>query len=69
MEMMIRAMRPEEQKYTYAQSTQISAQTGLVGHLRADMDSIGEGFFSSWENQSAPMNTVDFKASLEEVIN
>ena len=69
MEMLIRAMRPEEQKYTYAQSTQISAQTGLVGHLRADMDSTGEGFFSSWENQSAPLNTVDFKACLEEVIN
>ena len=69
MEMLIRAMRPEEQKYTYAQSTQISAQTGLVGHLRADLDSTGEGFFSSWENQSAPLNTVDFKACLEEVIN
>ena len=60
MEMLIRAIRPEEQKYTYVQSTQISAQTGLVGHLRADMDSTGDGFFSSWENQSAPLNTVDF---------
>ena len=69
MEMLIRAIRPEEQKYTYVQSTQISAQTGLVGHLRADMDSTGDGFFSSWENQSAPLNTVDFKACLEEVIN
>ena len=32
-----RAMIEAEDKYTFRQSTQISMQTGLIGHLRADM--------------------------------
>ena len=43
-----RAMIEAEDKYTFRQSTQISMQTGLIGHLRADMDTDGNGFFSSW---------------------
>ena len=42
-----RAMIEAEDKYTFHQSTQISMQTGLIGHLRADMDTDGNGFFSS----------------------
>ena len=33
-----RAMIEAEDKYTFRQSTQISMQTGLIGHLRADME-------------------------------
>ena len=36
-----RAMIEAEDKYTFRQSTQISMQTGLIGHLRADMDTDG----------------------------
>ena len=43
-----RAMIEAEDKYTFRQSTQISMQTGLIGHLRADMDTDGNCFFISW---------------------
>lgn len=39
-----RATIEAEDKYTFRQSTQISMQTGLIGHLRADMDTDGNGF-------------------------
>lgn len=46
----VRPIKQVEQKYTFAQSQQISMQTGLIGYLRADMDSSGKGFFSSYNN-------------------
>ena len=55
MDMTIRAMTPAERNYCYLQSQQISMQTGLIGHLRADMDSNGKGFFSTF---------FDFRADL-----
>lgn len=64
-----RIMTPEERKYTYSQSHQISMQTGLVGYLRADMDSNGEGFFSSWNGWRDSLNTDDFSEDLDAVIN
>jgi hypothetical protein len=59
----------DEQKYTYKQSIQISSQTGLIGHLRADMDSTGEGFFSSWEDFRSNLKTQAFKDEFDYVIN
>ena len=44
----LKVMKEAEQKYTYRQSRQISNQCGLVGYLRADMDSNGKGFFRTW---------------------
>ena len=38
-----RAMIEAEDKYTFRQSSQISGQTGLIGYLRADMDTDGNG--------------------------
>ena len=64
MDMSIRSMLPEEQKYTYTQSTQIAAQTGCIGHLRADLGS-GEAFFSSWEDHGGDEKTQAFKDELE----
>ena len=69
MDMTIRAMNPAERNYCYAQSQQISMQTGLIGHLRADMDSSGTGFFSSFFNFRADLKTEDFKTEFDEVIN
>ena len=52
-----RVLLPEERKYTYSQSQQINMQTGCIGHLRADMDSNGEGFFSSWDDFRKDLKT------------
>ena len=62
-----RAMIEAEDKYTFRQSTQISMQTGLIGHLRADMDTDGNGFFSSWFDFREDLKTDEFKAELDEV--
>lgn len=56
-----------EDKYTFRQSTQISMQTGLIGHLRADMDTDGNGFFSSWFDFREELKTDESKAELDEV--
>ena len=64
-----RAMIEAEDKYTFRQSTQISMQTGLIGHLRADMDTDGNGFFSSWFDFREELKTDEFKAEFDDVIN
>lgn len=61
-------LKDSEELYTFSQSTQISAQTGLIGHLRADMDKDGESFFSSWEDYRKDLKTDEFKAELDEVM-
>ena len=61
MDMTIRAMKPMERMYSYTQSTQIMAQTGCIGHLRADMDTDGNGFFSSWNDHRGDLKTQEFK--------
>ena len=61
------AMIEAEDKYTFRQSTQISMQTGLIGHLRADMGTDGNGFFSSWFDFREELKTDEFKAELDEV--
>lgn len=69
MEMTIRPMTKPEMMYCYAQSQQISMQTGLIGYLRADMDSNGKGFFSSFNDFRADLKTPEFKTEFDEVIN
>ena len=64
-----RAMTEAEDKYTFRQSSQISGQCGLIGHLRADMDTNGNGFFSSWNDYRADLKTDEFKTELEAIIN
>ena len=69
MDMTFRPMLPAEQNYTYTQSQQISMQTGCIGHLRADMDTDGNGFFSSWDDFRKDLKTDEFKTEFDEVIN
>ena len=64
-----RAMIEAEDKYTFRQSSQISSQTGLIGYLRADMDTDGNGFFSSWSDYRKDLKTDEFKQEFDEVIN
>ena len=47
-DMEIRPLTLSEQKYTYAQSMQISGQTGNIGHLRGDFAHSGYGFYTTW---------------------
>lgn len=64
-----RAMLEVEDKYTFQQSRQISNQTGLIGYLRADMDSDGNGFFSTWNDFRKDLKTQEFKDEFDNVIN
>lgn len=65
----MRALTEKEDKYTFSNSMQISMQCGLIGHLRADMDSDGNGFFSSWEDYRKELKTDEFKDEFDKVIN
>ena len=58
-----------EDKYTFAQSAQISGQTGLIGHLRADFGSNGLGFYTTWFDYREDLKTDEFKQELDLVIN
>ena len=69
MNMMIYPMTEAEQMYCYTQSSQIRSQTGNVGYLRADMDTNGKGFFSSWNGFRNDLNTPEFKQNFDNVIN
>ena len=66
---MLRPLLPAEKNYTYAQSQQISMQTGLIGYLRADLGSSGREFYSSWNDFRTELKTDDFKQELDDVIN
>ena len=68
-EMTIRPTTRTEDMYTYTQSSQIQGQTGCIGHLRADMDSNGEGFFSSWDDHRGYLKSDQFKEEFDQVIN
>lgn len=62
-------MLHEERKYSYTQSQQIGGQTGCIGYLRADMDTDGEAFFSSWNDIRKDLKTQEFKDEFDGVIN
>ncbi len=59
---------PNEQLYTYSQSTSIESRSGLIGHLRADMDTDGNGFFTTWDDYNTELKTQAFKDEFDEVI-
>lgn len=69
MDISIRPMTQSERLYAYTQSSQIGSMTGNIGHLRADMDSGGESFFSTWFDFRKDLKTEEFKAELDDVIN
>ena len=67
--MELREMTEAEQKYSYAQSHQLEAQTGCVGYLRGDFGSTGKEFYSSWFDSMKYLKTPEFKEELDTVIN
>ena len=68
MEMTMRPMTATEQMYCYSQSQQLMATTGCIGHLRGDLDSTGEQFYSSWDDHQAQHKTQEFKDEFDAVI-
>lgn len=69
MDMTLRPMTATEHAYCFASSRQISMQTGLIGHLRADFGSNGNGFFSTFFDFRNSLKSDDFKAEFDDVIN
>ena len=65
----IRPMTRPETLYCYAQSQQISMQTGFIGHLRGDMDSDGQGFYTTFFDFRQELKTDDFKDEFDTVVN
>ena len=69
MEMTVRDMTPEERLYTYAQSQQLRAQTGSIGHLRGYFNNDDKDFQHTWDPHRSDLVTDDFKAEFEQVVN
>ena len=69
MDLKLNPITPEERKYTYAQSHQLSMQTGFIGHLRADMDTTGDGFYSTFFDYQPSLKSDEFKVEFDDLIN
>ena len=67
--MTIHPVEGTEELYCYRNSQQISAQTGLIGHLRADFGCTGKEFYSSFFDFREDLKSPDFKAELDIVVN
>lgn len=63
-----RPMIEEEDKYVFAQSSELNQKSGLIGYLRADLDPDG-CFFSSWNGFNDDRKTPEFKTEIDAVIN
>jgi len=69
MDMTIRPIRAEEQKYTCKQSQQLKMQIGAIGYLRGDFGKGGKEFYSTWFDQVKSRKTDGFKDELDQVVN
>ena len=65
----VRPLLPEECKYTYRNSQQISMQTGLIGYIRADMGTNGNEFWSTWNGFRNDLNTPEFNSEMVDILN
>ena len=62
-------LKGKEWLYTYRNSQHISMQTGLIGYIRADMGTNGNGFWSSWNSFRDDLNTPQFNSEKVDIIN
>ena len=67
--MLLRPSTPAERFYFYANSQQISMQTGLIGHLRGDFGNSGDQFYSNFFDFNPRLKTPEFVAEFDTVIN
>ena len=68
MDLTICDMTPQERLYTYAQSQQIRAQTGSIGHLRGYFDKNGD-FGHTWDTHRSDLITDEFRTEFDQVVN
>ena len=61
-------MTPEERKYAYRNSHQISMHTGIIGYLSADLGTSGKEFYSTWNEFNSKLKTEEFAKELDKVI-
>lgn len=69
MEMTVRPLTTQEISYCYSQSQQLTMQTGSIGYLRADFDSNGKNFYSTWFDHRKELKSDAFKVEFDDVIN
>lgn len=69
MEFSLNPIKKEEQKYSFSQSSQISGQTGLIGHLTAKLVADVNGFLSYWTDFRRDLDTPEFEAEFGKVLN
>lgn len=68
MKLTILAATPAERLYAEDQSTQIAGQCGSPGYLRGRLDDTGTVFAKSWERNVPSLNTPEFKAEFNSVL-
>lgn len=69
MDYTIRLMKPEEYNFAYTQKQHILEGSGCIGHLRVDLGSNGQGFYSNWDDHRPELNSPEFKQEFDDVIN
>lgn len=61
---------PEEAGLFYAKTLEKSAELGAIGYLRMDFGRSGKQFWTTWfDEDSGKLNTPEFKAEIDEVVN
>lgn len=65
----IRPMTRAEHNYCYSWSSHLMAAAGCIGHLRGDMGSTGDGFYTTWFDHQEDLKTQYFKTELDAVVN
>ena len=69
MDYTIRLMKPEEYNFAYTQKQEILDDSACIGHLRVDLDSNGQGFYTTWDDHRPELNSPEFKQEFDDVIN
>lgn len=65
----VRPVTEQERDYTYTQERRILEDSGCVGHLRVDMDTTGNSFFTDWTDHVHELNDSSFKSEFDYIIN
>lgn len=69
MDITIRPMTRAEHNYSYSWGSHLMAAAGCIGHLRGDMGSQGDGFYTTWFDHQEDLKTQHFKTELVTVVN
>ena len=69
MDYTIRLMKPEEYNFAYTQKQHILEDSGCIGHLRVDLGSNGQDFYSNWDDHRPELKSPEFKQEFDDVVN